>query len=252
MPTHPRVAGACRHDLVMSERRAIVEARRKEIRALVRQHKGRAAALFGSVARGEETATSDIDFLVDFEAGSSLLDLLHLQDELAALLGCPVDVVSVGGLKQRDAHIRGECASVVIRADDQRLADILDAAGVGRHRPTRSRGVHGGSDLEKGGGTASRDHLARRRIRSPRRRQAGSPRSVGGTSRAFESCWHTTTNESIRAGLDNRDRRCACIGGVTDGRINVCPNAALKTDEPPGRFAGFVSVRLIRAPAEAG
>ena len=92
----------------MGERRAIVEARRDEIRALVRQHRGRSAALFGSVARGEDTAVSDIDFLVDFEAGSSLFDLLHLQDELAALLGCPVDVVSLGGLKPRDAHIRSE------------------------------------------------------------------------------------------------------------------------------------------------
>lgn len=104
----PMTAGACRYDLVMTERRAIVEARRDEIRALVRRHRGRSAALFGSVARGEDTAASDIDFLVDFEAGSSLFDLLHLQDELAALLGCPVDVVSVGGLKPRDAHIRSE------------------------------------------------------------------------------------------------------------------------------------------------
>ena len=103
-----RTAGACRYDFVMGERRAIVEARRDEIRALVRLHRGRSAALFGSVARGEDTATSDVDLLVDFEVGSSLFDLLHLQDELAALLGCPVDVVSVGGLKQRGAHIRSE------------------------------------------------------------------------------------------------------------------------------------------------
>lgn len=102
----PRSPEACRYDLAMGERRAIVEARRDEIHALVRQHRGRTAALFGSVARGEDTATSDIDFLVDFEVGSSLFDLLHLQDELAALLGFPVDVVSVGGLKPRDAHIR--------------------------------------------------------------------------------------------------------------------------------------------------
>ena len=92
----------------MGERRAIVEAGRDEIHALVRQHHGRTAALFGSAARGEDTATSDIDFLVDFEVGSSLFDRLHLQDELAALLGFPVDVVSVGGLRPRDEHIRSE------------------------------------------------------------------------------------------------------------------------------------------------
>ena len=64
--------------------------------------------MFGSVARGEESATSDIDFLVEFEAGSSLFDLLHLSEELEVLLGVPVDVISVGGLKDRDDHIRRE------------------------------------------------------------------------------------------------------------------------------------------------
>lgn len=64
--------------------------------------------MFGSVARGEDGPSSDIDFLVDFEPGSSLFDLLHLQDELAELLGCEVDVVSTGGLKPTDDHIRRE------------------------------------------------------------------------------------------------------------------------------------------------
>lgn len=65
-------------------------------------------AVFGSVARGEETESSDIDFLVEFEPGSSLFDLLHISEELEALLGVPVDVVSAGGLKDRDEHIRRE------------------------------------------------------------------------------------------------------------------------------------------------
>ena len=50
--------------------------------------------------------------LVDFEPGSSLFDLLRLQDELTALLGCPVDVVSAGGLKPRDEHIRREALAL--------------------------------------------------------------------------------------------------------------------------------------------
>lgn len=64
--------------------------------------------MFGSVARGEESDSSDIDFLVEFEAGSSLFDLLHLSEELEVLLGVPVDVVSAGGLKDRDDHLRRE------------------------------------------------------------------------------------------------------------------------------------------------
>jgi len=74
----------------------------------VRRHRGRSVAVFGSVARGDETAASDIDFLVEFEPGSSLFDLLHLGEDLEQLLGVPVDVVSAGGLKDRDEHIRRE------------------------------------------------------------------------------------------------------------------------------------------------
>lgn len=92
----------------MGARRELVEAKRDEICAVVRRHRGRSVAVFGSVARNEESATSDIDFLVEFEAGSSLFDLLHMSEELEALLGVPVDVVSAGGLKDRDDHIRRE------------------------------------------------------------------------------------------------------------------------------------------------
>ena len=65
-------------------------------------------SVFGSVARGDESADSDVDFLVEFEPGSSLFDLLHISEELEVLLGTPVDVVSAGGLKERDHHIRAE------------------------------------------------------------------------------------------------------------------------------------------------
>ena len=65
-------------------------------------------AVFGSVARGDDHPGSDIDFLVDFQPGSSLFDLIHITDELTELLGRPVDVVSRDGLKDRDDHIRRE------------------------------------------------------------------------------------------------------------------------------------------------
>jgi len=56
---------------------------------------------FGSVARGEARPDSDIDFLVNLEAGRSLLDLARLLRELQALLNCPVDVVTEAGLRPR-------------------------------------------------------------------------------------------------------------------------------------------------------
>jgi predicted nucleotidyltransferase len=92
----------------MGDLRREVERQREAIHALVRRHHGRSVALFGSVARNDDTDASDVDFLVEFEPGSSLFDLLHLQDELRELIGRPVDVVSVGGLKPRDEHIRAE------------------------------------------------------------------------------------------------------------------------------------------------
>lgn len=89
----------------MGTLRELIEARRAEILGIVEKHHGRSAGLFGSVARGEDTATSDVDLLVDFDEDSSLFDLLHLQDELSQLLGCQVDVVSMRALKPRDTHV---------------------------------------------------------------------------------------------------------------------------------------------------
>ena len=96
----------------MGTRRALLDQHREEIADAVRRHRGCSVAVFGSVARGDDTERSDVDLLVDFEPGSSLFDLLHLQDELSALLGCPVDVISAGGLKPRDDHIRREALAL--------------------------------------------------------------------------------------------------------------------------------------------
>ncbi len=60
------------------------------------------------MARGDEHPDSDVDFLVEFAPGSSLFDLVRLQEELCALLGLHVDVVSLGGLLPVDDDIRSE------------------------------------------------------------------------------------------------------------------------------------------------
>ncbi len=86
----------------------LVEQHREQILALVRRHSGRSIAVFGSVARGEDGPASDVDFLVELEPGSSLFDLMHLEDDLRDLLGCRVDVVSVGALLDRDDDIRND------------------------------------------------------------------------------------------------------------------------------------------------
>jgi uncharacterized protein len=56
--------------------------------------------VFGSVARGEERPDSDIDFLVTLEPGRTLMDLARLETRLEALLGRPVDVATVAGLRE--------------------------------------------------------------------------------------------------------------------------------------------------------
>ena len=87
-------------------------AHRDEIRAIASRHRALSVSVFGSVARGDDGPDSDIDFLVEFAPGASLLDLMRIQDDLEALLGGHIDVVSAGGLKARDEHIRREAVLV--------------------------------------------------------------------------------------------------------------------------------------------
>jgi len=96
----------------MGRLRKLVNQHSEEIRSLARVHGARSIALFGSVARGEETASSDLDFLVEFEPGRTLFDLIDIQCDLEDLLGVGIDVVSVGGLKERDKHMREEALAV--------------------------------------------------------------------------------------------------------------------------------------------
>lgn len=93
-------------ELAQAPLRALVEAHRSEIKAIVARHKGTSVAIFGSVARGDETADSDIDFLVQFGEGASLFDLVRAEIELEELLAHRVDVVSVGGLLPEDDDVR--------------------------------------------------------------------------------------------------------------------------------------------------
>jgi uncharacterized protein len=74
---------------------------RAEILAAAARHGATNVRVFGSVARGDANAAGDVDFLVDFEPGRSLLDLAGLLVDLEDLLGHSVDVVTEPGLKAR-------------------------------------------------------------------------------------------------------------------------------------------------------
>lgn len=76
----------------------LVEAKRDEILDVCWRNGASNVAIFGSVARGDDGPTSDIDFLVDLDPRKSLLDHIGLQQELEDLLGVRVDVVTRRGL----------------------------------------------------------------------------------------------------------------------------------------------------------
>jgi uncharacterized protein len=54
--------------------------------------------VFGSIARGTATESSDIDLLVQMESGRTLLDLVGFEQSLEDALGFTVDVVVEGGI----------------------------------------------------------------------------------------------------------------------------------------------------------
>ena len=76
-----------------------LQEKREEILEIAAKHGAFNVRIFGSVARGEETETSDIDFLIDYDLdkitpwfpGGLLMDLKDL-------LGCEIDIVTEKGL----------------------------------------------------------------------------------------------------------------------------------------------------------
>ena len=80
---------------------AVLQQKRDEILEVAHRHGAINIRVFGSVARGDDDETSDIDFLVDLEPGRSLFDLGGLLTDLSSLLDRPVDVVTSRGLRDR-------------------------------------------------------------------------------------------------------------------------------------------------------
>jgi predicted nucleotidyltransferase len=82
---------------------------RDQILAIASRYGASQVRLFGSVARGDDTPDSDVDFLVRFEQGRSLLDQGGLLMELRGLLGMKVDLLSEGALTGRfGEHVQRE------------------------------------------------------------------------------------------------------------------------------------------------
>ena len=81
---------------------AVLHHEREAVMNIAARHGATEIAVFGSVARGEDTPESDVDLLVTFEPGRSLVDQAALMRALEGLLGVPVEIVSAGALRPGD------------------------------------------------------------------------------------------------------------------------------------------------------
>ena len=80
---------------------------------LVQRYGVKEIGIFGSYVRGDQKQGSDVDILVDFTGSISLLDFVHLENELSDLLGVKVDLVMKTALKPRiGRHILDEVVPV--------------------------------------------------------------------------------------------------------------------------------------------
>ncbi len=79
---------------------AAIETLRRSAQAL-RDRGVTHAALFGSVARGDNRSNSDIDIMIEIDpdARMTVFEYVDLKDYIAALFDEPVDVVNREGLK---------------------------------------------------------------------------------------------------------------------------------------------------------
>ena len=81
---------------MIAEIQSTIAAEKDEIR---RSYRAEIKGIFGSYARGDFHADSDLDLLVDFDEGANLFDLVGLQQFLEEKLGCKVDLVSRRSLR---------------------------------------------------------------------------------------------------------------------------------------------------------
>lgn len=103
-----------------SNRRAMtlgeLRARRDDILRIAAAHNASNVRVFGSVARAEADAASDVDFLVDLATsaqGFAYFGVLEdLRRALAGALGCPVDVVDSAGLNHFRERVLREAVPV--------------------------------------------------------------------------------------------------------------------------------------------
>lgn len=90
----------------------VLDRHRNRVRKIISDHRGHDPRVFGSVARGSDTVTSDLDLLVRFDPGTSIFDAVGLARDLEELLGVRVDIASDGAGGRVLARARAEAVPV--------------------------------------------------------------------------------------------------------------------------------------------
>jgi predicted nucleotidyltransferase len=78
-----------------------IRRRREEIIAVANRYGASNIRIFGSVARGDATDSSDLDLVVKFDDKRTLLDHAGLKGALEDFLGVDVDVIDADGMPPR-------------------------------------------------------------------------------------------------------------------------------------------------------
>jgi predicted nucleotidyltransferase len=81
------------------DRRAVIEAVKGQMEFLRTDYHVKSLALFGSVAKGVSTQSSDVDMLVEFSQPIGFFKFIELENLLSHLIERKVDLVTKAALK---------------------------------------------------------------------------------------------------------------------------------------------------------
>lgn len=100
-----------------------IEVDQERLAEFCRRHHIKALAFFGSVLRDDFRPDSDVDVLVEYEPNVRVgfRDVIAQEDELAQMLGRPVDLVDRRAVEESRNYIR--------RREVLRTSEVVYAAG---------------------------------------------------------------------------------------------------------------------------
>jgi len=83
---------------IMGSMVAVTTFNHDALRGFCQSHDITRLRVFGSFARGEAAATSDIDLIADFSSPKSLFEIIRIERDLSTLMGRGVDLLTEGAI----------------------------------------------------------------------------------------------------------------------------------------------------------